>query len=289
MIKIAGKKITTFNIVNALIMFVLCVLFIIPFWMIITASFSENALLQKNGISFWFQGFSLRGYEYLFEMSDIFLHSLWVSVETSVLAALGTMVVSSLAAYALSKKTLVGRKLFNVFLMITMFFSGGTIPAFLVVRAVGIYDTIWAFILPGLASTYYILLVRNYFYSLPASLEEAATLDGANDAEVFWHIYLPLSVPMIVTVGIMAFIGRWNNWLTSLLYVGATNEELWSVQYVLRIILTNMQQIGGGLADAPTIAARNAGIVIVVMPLVLISPILQKYFISGMTAGAVKG
>ncbi len=288
------KKIYVFDVVNGIIMSLLVLVFIIPFWIILTASLSKNSELQVNGVSIFFQGFTFEGYRFLFGMSDIFLRSLGVSLLTSFVSSVLSVVVCTLAAYVLSKKYLVGRKFFNVFLMITMFFSGGTIPLYLVIRSVGIYDSVWALILPGVASTYSILLMRNYFYGLPAALEEAAQLDGASDLALLWHVFVPLSLPMMFTIGIMTFIGKWNEWLPSLLYLGATNKKLWTAQYVLRQMLRDMQSLygsssSGSISNAPLISAKNAGIVAVVLPLIIVSPILHKYFSAGLTVGSVKG
>ena len=194
----------------------------------------------------------------------------------------------------LSKKYLVGRKFFTVIFMITMFFSGGTIPTYLLIRGIGIYDTIWALVLPGVVSTYNILLIRNYFYGLPDAMEEAAKIDGASDVDVLTKIFAPLSVPMMCAIGIMTFIGKWNEWLPSLLYLGATHKSLWTAQYVLRQMLRDMQTLfgnaaGGSVVNAPLIAAKNAAIVVVVLPLIVMSPVLHKYFVKGFTAGSVKG
>lgn len=291
MIKVHGRKIYGRQFVIAVFVAVCLILFIIPFWLIIVSSLSENSRLIANGISFWFQGFSFDGFTFLFEISDVFLHSIWVSVYTSAGTAVLSAAVCTLAAYVLSKKYLVGRKIFNVFFMLTMFFSGGAVPLFLVVRSVGIYNTSWALILPGVASAYNIMLIRNYFYGMPQSLEEAAQLDGASDLKVLVSVYLPLSMPIVATVFFTSFVNTWNAWLPSLMYVGAQNDKLWSVQYVLRQILTNMRSLVGSSAtgNIPTTSAQNAGIVIVVLPLILISPFLQRFFVNGVTAGSVKG
>ena len=210
------------------------------------------------------------------------------------MTALLSVAVCTLAAYVLSKKYLVGRKFFTVIFMITMFFSGGTIPTYLLIRGIGIYDTIWALVLPGVVSTYNILLIRNYFYGLPDAMEEAAKIDGASDVDVLTKIFAPLSVPMMCAIGIMTFIGKWNEWLPSLLYLGATHKSLWTAQYVLRQMLRDMQTLfgnaaGGSVVNAPLIASKNAAIVVVVLPLIVMSPVLHKYFVKGLTAGSVKG
>ncbi len=288
------KKIYAFDIVNGLIIAVFLLLFVLPFWMIFVSSLSDNARLQAEGSGLWFKGFSFDGYTFLFEMSEIFFRSLWFSLWTSALSAGLTCVVCLLAAYALSKKYFVGRKFFNMFFMITMFFSGGQIPTYLVIRGIGIYNTVWAFVLPGISGAYNIMLMRNYFYGMPQSLEEAARLDGATDMGILARVFLPLSLPIVFTVFLTSFVAKWNAWLPSLLYVGAQNQSLWTAQYVLNQMITDAQSLfgnvgGGTVSTAPLISAKNAGIIIVVLPLVVLSPLVQRFFVGGITAGSVKG
>ena len=271
-------------------MVLVSLIFLLPFWLILVSSLSDNLKLITNGISVWFQGFNLEGYKLLFGMSDKFLRSIGVSVYTSFLSALLSVIVCTLCAYALSKKYLVGRNALTIFILIPMFFSGGMVPLYLVICGINLYNTVWALILPGMVSSYYIVLVRNFFYGISESLEEAAQLDGANDLQVFSHIYFPLSIPMMCAIFCMRFVTQWNSWMPSLLYVADNSEHLWTVQFVLRKMLEDMSNlVGANIADAPTVSAQNAAIVVVVLPLILMSPILHKYFTAGMTMGAVKG
>ncbi len=284
------KKVEVFDIINAIILSLLVIIFLIPFWIIITASFSENSQLVAGGVSIWFKGFSLDGYKFLFSISDVFINSIFLSIGVSVTTSIISMTVSMLAAYALSRKSLVGRDVIQRIFVVSMFFSGGMIPTYIVIRGIGLYDTFWAHVLPGTISVYQIVLLRNYLLSLPQSLEDAAELDGANDLQCLWHVFLPLSLPMIFTVGLMSFVGKWNDWMSSLMYFGANNQRLWTAQYVLRKILSDINSLYGGTAiDVPLIVTKNAGIVITVLPLVIMSPILHKFFSRGLLVGAVKG
>lgn len=275
-------KIKPFTIVNAVIMVVLCIVFILPFWMMITASFSEDMVLIKNGLSLWFQDFSVSAYAELFATKSL-LRSLGVTLVVSLGTAVLSVFVCTGAAYVLSKKKLAGRKLLTWYFMIPMFFGGGTIPLYLVIRELGIYDHIWALILPNVVSIYNIVLVRNYFYSLPESLSEAADLDGANEMQMLLHVFFPLAVPMMLTIGLITFVGRWNSWLDSLMYLSVQNDGLWMIQYTLRKILENNP------ADPSPASVKNAAIVIVVAPLIIASPILHRFLANGVTTGAVKG
>ena len=275
-------KIKPFTIVNAVIMVVLCIVFILPFWMMITASFSGDMALIKNGLSLWFQDFSVSAYAELFATKSL-LRSLGVTVVVSLGLAVLSVFGCTGAAYVLSKKKLAGRKLLTWYFMIPMFFGGGTIPLYLVIRELGLYDHIWALILPNVVSIYNIVLVRNYFYSLPESLSEAADLDGANEMQMLLHVFFPLAVPMMLTIGLITFVGRWNSWLDSLMYLSVQNDGLWMIQYTLRKILENNP------ADPSPASVKNAAIVIVVAPLIIASPILHRFLANGVTAGAVKG
>lgn len=197
------KKIRLFDAINALIMIILSLIFVLPFWMMITASFSDNSALRLKGVSLVFRSFSVEGYRYLFLMSDVFLRSIINSVIVSFSTALLSVAVCTSAAYVLSKKKLVGRGLFNVYVMIPMFFGGGLIPTFLVIYKTGLYDTIWSLILPSVANVYNMLLMRNYFYSVPDALGEAAEIDGANEFRTLISVYAPLAVPMMFTTGLI--------------------------------------------------------------------------------------
>lgn len=284
------KKVKPFDVFNYTLMVVLSLLFLIPFWIILVASFSENSQLMSNGVTLWFQGFSIDGYKYLFEMSNLFFNSLLNSVIVSFASSFISVALCTSAAYVLSRKQLVGRKFFNVLFMIPMFFGGGTIALFLVIKQINLYNTLWAIILPCTLRIPSILLVRNFFYTIPESLSEAAEIDGANEFQKMMKVYVPLAVPMMMTIGLIIFVDRWNNWLDTLMYFDSTKESSWTIQYVLRQILTNMNSIAGvdDSSLAPVIASRNAAIVITVIPLMILSPMLHKYYVKGMTAGSVK-
>ena len=295
MTKIRNKrKLRIFDVINACIMILLGFSFVVPFWIIACSSLSDNGQLMSKGISLWFRGFSFEGYAFLFQMSDVFFKSIISSLIVSFSNAALSVALCTGAAYVLAKKDLAGRKALNIFFMIPMFFGGGMIPLYLVIRGIKIYDTVWALIFPCAVRISNVLLLRNYFYGIPTSLNEAGELDDANQFQILIKIIIPLAVPMMLTIGMIMFVDRWNNWLDTLLYFGSSNTKWWTIQYVLRQILTDMQSLygslgGGSIVDAPLISARNAAVVIAVLPLVCLSPVLHKYYIKGMTEGAVKG
>lgn len=289
------KSDRAFDIVNGLIIAILCVTFILPFWMMIISSFTEEISLRVNGYKLFPSAFSAAGYEYIFSSSDYnILRAIINSVIISVSGTVLSVAVSLITAYALSKKYVVGIKGINVFYIITMFFAGGTIPLYLVIRDIGLYDTIWALIIPSMFSLYHIILVRSYFYSLPAALEEAAMIDGANDFKILVSVFLPISVPMVLTIAFFMFVDRWNSWMDALLYLGQSekSKSLRPLQFVLKQILENSENSGGLVGSAaitPVLSAKSAAVVIAIAPLLAIFPIIQRYFVNGITIGAVKG
>lgn len=289
------KSDRAFDIVNGLIIAILCVTFILPFWMMIISSFTEEISLRVNGYKLFPSAFSTAGYEYIFSSSDYdILRAIFNSVIISVSGTVLSVAVSLITAYALSKKYVVGIKGINVFYIITMFFAGGTIPLYLVIRGIGLYDTIWALIIPSMFSLYHIILVRSYFYSLPAALEEAAMIDGANDFRILVSVFLPISVPMVLTIAFFMFVDRWNSWMDALLYLGQSekSKSLRPLQFVLKQILENSENSGGldgSAAITPVLSAKSAAVVIAIAPLLAIFPIIQRYFVNGITIGAVKG
>lgn len=289
------KSDRAFDIVNGLIIAILCVTFILPFWMMIISSFTEEISLRVNGYKLFPSAFSAAGYEYIFSSSDYnILRAIINSVIISVSGTVLSVAVSLITAYALSKKYVVGIKGINVFYIITMFFAGGTIPLYLVIRGIGLYDTIWALIIPSMFSLYHIILVRSYFYSLPAALEEAAMIDGANDFKILVSVFLPISVPMVLTIAFFMFVDRWNSWMDALLYLGQSekSKSLRPLQFVLKQILENSENsggLGGSAAITPVLSAKSAAVVIAIAPLLAIFPIIQRYFVNGITIGAVKG
>lgn len=205
-----GEK--AFNVFNIIILTFGALLFIMPYWLIISASFTDElTLLKSGGISLFPKKFSTYAYEFLFTTNNYMLLSIWNSVKMTVLGTLITTFTCLLTAYPVSKKYLVGRRGIMVYIIFTMLFGGGLIPSYLLVSSI-FPDTMWAIIIPGALAPYYLILIRNYFMSIPDSLEEAATLDGASNMRIFLKIYLPLSVPVIATIVLFCAVSVWNNW-----------------------------------------------------------------------------
>ncbi len=289
------KSTRLFDYINYAIIGILCITFILPFWMMISSAFTDEISLRVNGYQLWPTAWSVAGFKYIFTSDEYdIIRAIFNSLIISVGGTTLSVAVSLITAYALSKKYVVGIKWVNAFYMITMFFAGGTIPLYLVVRALKLYDTIWALIIPSLFNLYHIILVRSYFYSLPAALEEAAMIDGANDFQILVRVFLPISVPMVLTIAFFMFVDRWNSWMDALLYLGQSeaSKSLRPLQFVLKSILENTTASGSldnSFEITPVLSAKSAAVVIAITPLLAIFPIIQKYFVDGITIGAVKG
>ena len=290
------KKIGAFDIINYSLMILLMASFVIPFWIIIAASVSDNGVLQAEGISLQIKGFTFEAYKFLFTMNDIFIRSIGVSFLTSLLTALLSVAVCTLAAYVLSKKYLVGRKFFTVIFMITMFFSGGMIPTFLVIKEIGLYNSYWALLLPKALSVWNMFLLRNYFQnSIAPELIESAQVDGASEFRILWQIVLPLSKSILAVLVIFYVVGHWNAYFDAILYLD--KAELYPLQVILRSIL--LQGQGGLLNNSGVVntvdqmlvyeSMKYAVIIVASLPVLIMYPILQKYFVKGIMVGSIKG
>ncbi len=291
--KIMSKGEIALRAVNWVFLIFFCFLFLLPFWLVVMSSVTDEMTFIVNGYALFPEKFSLEGFRFIFGVSDLLLGSIKNSLIISVVSTAITLVVVTMTAYVLSKKYLPGVKWLSLLFVVTMFFSGGTIPSYLVIRAIGLYDTIWALIIPTVGNVYYMVLMRSYFYSLPAALEEAAVIDGASNMQILLKIFVPLSLPMVATIGFFTFVDRWNSWMDAMIYLGPSSQHLWPVQYVIQRLLEDMQGLIGGsvgsLSNAPAQTAKSAGVVITVAPLVVIFPIVHRFFVSGITVGAVKG
>lgn len=271
-----------------------CVLIIIvPLIYIVIASFMDPIALLNKGISFNISSWSLEGYRKILgneAMTRGFINSVFYSVSFSIL----TIIVSVFAGYALSVNELKGRNLFMTMFIVTMFFGGGLIPTYLLVKNLGMLDTVWAILLPGIVNVWDIILARTFFKGIPNELKEAANVDGANDATIFFRIVLPLSKPIIFVIALYAFVGQWNSYFDAMIYLD--NAKLYPLQLVLRSILIQNQTMPGMIGDQLAMAElkrlsemiKYSSIVISSLPLLVMYPFFQKYFEKGVMIGSLK-
>ena len=287
---------------NAIVSFmyiVLSVVIFLPVLLVIIISFSSEDSINEIGYSFFPKGLSLKAYGYLFNsgafLGRAFLNSLLI---TAAGVVLGLMLMCPIA-YALSRKEYKLRKAILLFLMIPMLFSGGLVSSYMVnTQIFHLKNTYLALILPGLCSTWFIMILRNYFQNaIPDSLIEAAELDGASHFQIFRLIVTPVAKPVIMTVALFQTFNYWNSWYPSLLYLDSNHTELYPLQYILvnmdrsiQTLIMDTQYLSGMNAyTPPTITIRMVMVVVVILPVMLILPFFQQFLKRGMTVGAIKG
>ncbi len=277
-----------FNIFNYSFLSLLSLAFLIPYWMILSASFTDELTLTRNGFALIPKKLSLYAYEFILKSDPYMLLSIKNSIVMTVVGTLITTMVCILFAYPLSRARLRGRKIMSLYMIFTMLFGGGLIPYYLVVTSF-FTDSMWAIIIPGAMAPFYAILLRNFFWTVPDSLEEAAKMDGASDFRVLLTIYIPLSMPVVATVVLFAAVAYWNNWVGPMLFL--TSKEKYPIQYLIYQITSNITSIYGGGSGGnvlPSESVKMASVVLGSLPIIILYPFLQRYFINGMIIGGVK-
>ncbi len=285
------------RIVAHIVMILLSALALLPFLLLIIASFTDETAALLNGYSYFPEKWSVEAYGYILENSSTFFRAYGVTLIVTVVGTIVSVVLTALTGYVLSKRNLPGVKVMNFIVIFTMLFNGGLIPTYVsYTNTFHIKDTLFALIIPNLLmNAFMIVLVRNYFeHSIPEEIYESARIDGANELYIFIKLVLPLSVPILATVALMAGIAYWNDWQNSLYYI--SDKNLYSIQAVLNSINEGVAAIAslgnssaGMAADLPTETIRMAIAVVGILPILLVYPFFQKYFAKGLMAGAVKG
>ena len=277
------------------VMVVLSLAAILPFVLLVIASFTDNAVAVSEGFSFWPTKWSTNAYEYIVNERATLLRAYGITILVTLIGTSVGLMISSMLAYTLSNDELPGRKVLTFFVVLTMLFNGGLVPTYLIYTNVfHIKDTLLALIVPSLLmSGFNVVLIRNYFATgVPKSLYEAARIDGAGEIYIFARIALPLSKPILATVGLLMGIAYWNDWQNGLYYLNDT--KLYSIQNILNRINENISFIasnstsGVKIADLPTNTIRMAIAVVGILPIVCIYPFFQEYFVKGIAVGAVK-
>ena len=284
-----------FDVVNIILMLVLFVVFVWPLWFVVIASFSDPIAVNAGEVLLLPKGITLDGYKMMFEYKDLwrgYANTIFYTVVGTVV----NMVLSVCMAYPLSDKEFGPRKIFIAFFMFTMYFSGGLIPSYLLLKNLGILNTSWAMIIPGAVSVYNCLILRNYFMnSIPVELKEAATLDGASPAAYLLRIVLPLSKAVLAVVALYYMVGHWNGYTKALYYL--YDKDLYPLQSILRDLLISDKMMADLLADPEAaMEAFNQAqtmkycvVIAAVAPMMCVYPFVQKYFVKGVMIGSVKG
>ena len=284
----------TLLIVGYVILGMFIVAIILPVVYIILASFVDPITLQNSGLTFDFSKWTLMAYERVMSNKQIwtgFRNALFYSIAFTAIST----VITLLAAYPMSRSDFKGRGFFNLLFVITMYFGGGLIPTYLLISDLGMLDTIWAILIPPAFSVWNMIVARTYYLGIPKDLQEAAEIDGASEMVYFFQILLPVCMPIIATIAMWQFVGMWNSYFDAMIYLN--DEAKKPLQLVLRSILIQNQPEPGMVSDMQSTAARAqlaellkyATIIISSLPLMIMYPFFQKYFDSGIMAGAVKG
>ena len=279
-----------FNVVNTIFMIFFLAIIALPLWNIVALSFNDATDAARGGIYFWPRKFSVESYLTVFEDKAIYKAFLISVAKTVVGVGLHTL-VTSMVAYGMSRRNLIGRKLYMNLGILTMFVSGGMIPTFLLFKQLGLLNNFWVYIIPVLFSFYDMVILMNFFRSIPYSLEESAMMDGANPFIIFVKIILPLSLPVLATIALFHGVYQWNDYMTANIYVDDRN--LYPLQMLLfRIVSDNLSPaVATGtnvVRNTTSQSMQLATMVVTTVPVVIIYPFLQKYFIQGMTLGSVK-
>ncbi|GGF98854.1 putative ABC transporter permease protein YtcP [Paenibacillus albidus] len=289
--KSKGDKIADGAIYTFLALFALLTLF--PLYYVVIVSVTPYMEVMKNGgFIIWPEHFTFQAYKEIFSSARI-PQALKITVFITVVGTVLNMAVTTLLAYPLSKKAVPGRNFILMGLVFTMIFSGGIIPLYILVRSLGLYDTVWALVIPGMVSTFNLLIVKTYFENLPPEIEEAAKVDGCGDVTTLFRIVLPLSAPIMATIGLFYGVTHWNEYFKGIFYL--SDKTLMPMQVVLRSMIqtpnvsTELSVNSLALDTLPPETIKMAVVVVATLPLLVIYPFLQKYFIKGALLGSVKG
>ena len=280
-----------FRVVNAIILTLVVLAVLLPFLNLLAQSFSGETYITQGSVSLWPKGFNLTTYEHV--MSD---PQFWENYRNTVLYTVCStavaMVLTTCYAYVLSRKQLRGRKVLIGIAIVTMFFNGGIIPNYILVSSLHLRDTVWAYALPNAIVVFNLLIMKTFFESLPTDIEEAAAIDGLNTYRTLWRIVLPLSKAVLATIALFYAVMFWNDWFSALLYMD--NQGLYPVSLYLENIVDSLSSVSniGQSSDTQLQIAANiqaVTVVLVAVPILCVYPFIQRYFVSGVMLGAVKG
>lgn len=292
-VKKRAMRLQVGDFIICVLLVLLCAAFFYPIYYIFIASLSTPLEVFKNPILFYPKGVTFYNFKMLLQSTGV-----WLGYRNTIFyTLLGTLINVSatiITAYALAQPMLPGRKIFSFVIVFTMFFSGGMIPTFLVVKSLGLLDTIWAILLPGAISTWNLLITRTYLMQqIPAELSEAAEVDGAGEYRTFFQIILPLAKPILVVIALFYASSHWNSWFNAMIYL--RDRSMYPLQIFLREMLID-EATGGMMADAESaeraifmLTLKYAVMTVSILPLMVIFPFVQKYFVKGVMIGAIKG
>lgn len=284
-----------FKVISYIVLSIFSLLCLFPFLLMISSSFMNEKEIISEGFKLIPSKLDFSAYEFLFKNPKRLLDSYSVTIIITVVGTVGGLFVMSMAGYVLNRKDFKYRNGFSFFIYFTTLFSGGLVPSYiLMVKYLGLKDNILAMILPGIVSAWSIFLMRNFMKAIPDSLYESGTIDGAGDFRIYWQIFMPLAIPSLATIGLFTALGYWNEWYNAMLYIQTPSK--FPLQFFLKKIVdqANVQMlVAQGIQvdtnDLPSESIKMATATIAIGPIILLYPFVQKYFVSGLTIGSVKG
>lgn len=292
------KKIYVFDIINFIILTLLTIVTLYPIINTAAISLNEGLDTMRGGITVFPRKFTLQNYVVIFK-NDSILHSFGITILRTAIGTISSLFATSVLAYGLSKKTLKCKKLYMGICIVSMYFSGGLIPSYMLIYKLGLINSFWVYIIPNLVSVFNVIIIMTYFKQLPEALEESAKIDGAGQFKILFSIILPISMPMLATIALFNAVWHWNEWFDAYIYM--TNEEFLPLQNILiRIINSNsMNQTLSKAGSAASMVNKFKGVtvksinmatmMVSMIPIFMVYPFLQKYFEKGIMIGSIKG
>ena len=285
-----NRRIRTFDVVLAVVIGIFCVLCIYPIIYVLAGSFNQGADYSIGGVWFLPRVFTFENYAVVLQDGDFWM-SYGITIARTLLGTATALIYTAIVAYAMSRPNLKFRRVFYWINIFTMFFSGGLVPYFLIIKSIGLYDTFWVYIIPGLYSVYNMIVLQSGFKSISSDIHDAALIDGAGEFRIWWQIYMPLSKPVLATIVLWVAVGHWNSYFDTMIYTNS--EELQSLQYfLLKAIQTSSMTEGMPPEMMERLSSQTlslAAIILSIIPVFCFFPLIRKNFASGIMVGSLKG
>ena len=285
-----NRRIRTFDVVLAVVIGIFCVLCIYPIIYVLAGSFNQGADYSIGGVWFLPRVFTFENYAVVLQDGDFWM-SYWITIARTLLGTATALIYTAIVAYAMSRPNLKFRRVFYWINIFTMFFSGGLVPYFLIIKSIGLYDTFWVYIIPGLYSVYNMIVLQSGFKSISSDIHDAALIDGAGEFRIWWQIYMPLSKPVLATIVLWVAVGHWNSYFDTMIYTNS--EELQPLQYfLLKAIQTSSMTEGMPPEMMERLSSQTlslAAIILSIIPVFCFFPLIRKNFASGIMVGSLKG
>lgn len=279
-----------FDVANLALLSLIGIVCVLPFIYVLAVSFTAPHIVAEGGFILYPKEFSLAAYRYIFSTNAL-IRSLGVSIYITVIGTLLNLVLTSLLAYPLSRKSFKGRSVMLLAVLFTMLFNGGLIPTYYVVKSMHLIDSLWALMIPTAISAFNLIILKNFFQQMPDGIEDSAKIDGCNDLGILFRIVIPLSLPAIATFGLFYAVDHWNKFFSAVMYIN--DNEKWPIQVLLREIVINANSRVGDTnieeMNIQPLTIKMAVIVFATLPIMAVYPFLQKHFAKGVMLGSVKG